>query len=284
MSTQTSPQILQRNLSSNGRYGITERKKAEIDSLTLQVQDAQYQVELYQSIVNSMNEKVAYFQNLLTVADNTRTQTFSNQNLVNQLVYNENVLLKNSAITFNEIEKAEAKTDVLAINIKITMDKLIYCVEVLNKLSIMVMRKKAVNPLISDDLINMLTTAGKDANNVISLALVALKSTFAAQASNMESKSAIELGYIQTQEMLKLLTDVTVNTGTDKKNTKNISLHALLNEAYENAKNNYAVIEQALTRATRQLNQAQRDLNKAQVNLTSLQSGLAAANAAALAS
>ncbi|KAF2517479.1 hypothetical protein E0W68_10935 [Flavobacterium salilacus subsp. salilacus] len=281
MSTQTSPQILQRNLSSNGRYGITERKKAEIDSLTLQVQDAQYQVELYQSIVNSMNEKVAYFQNLLTVADNTRTQTFSNQNLVNQLVYNENVLLKNSAITFNEIEKAEAKTDVLAINIKITMDKLIYCVEVLNKLSIMVMRKKAVNPLISDDLINMLTTAGKDANNVISLALVALKSTFAAQASNMESKSAIELGYIQTQDMLKLLTNVTVSTGTD---TKNISLHALLNEAYENAKNNYAVIEQALTRATRQLNQAQRDLNKAQVNLTSLQSGLAAANAAALAS
>ncbi len=284
MSTQTTPQILRRNLSSNGRYGITESKKAEIDSLTLQVQDTEYQVELYQSIVNAMAEKVAYFQNLLTVANDTRTQAFSNHKLVNQLLYGETVLLKNSKITFDEVEKAEAKTDVLAINIKITMDKLIYCVEVLNKLSIMVTRKKAVNPLISDELISMLATAGKDANNVISLALVALKSTFAAQASNMESKSAIELGYIQAQDMLKLLTDVTVSTGIGKNKTKNISLHSLLNEAYDNAKNNYEVIDQALTRATRQLNEAQRDLNKAQVNLTSLQSGLAAANAAALAS
>ena len=282
MSTQTSLQILQRNLSSNGRYGITERKKAEIDSLTLQVEDAKYQVDLYQSIVSSMTEKVAYFQNLLNIADNTRTQALSNQKLANQLVYNEGVLIKNSKITFNEIEKAEAKADVLAVNIKIMMDKLIYCVEVINKLSITVVRKKAVNPLISDELITMLATAGKDANNVIALALVALKSTFAAQASNMESKSAIELGYIQAQDMLKVLTNVTVNIGEDK--TKNISLHTLLNTAYEDAKSNYEVMSQAVTRATRHLNQAQKDLNKAQVNLTSLQSGLAAANAAALAS
>ena len=277
MSTQTSSQILQRSLQNKKRYGITESKKAEIDSLTLQVQDAQYQVDLFQSIVNAMTEKVSYFQNLLTIADNTRTQALSNQKLVNQLVYNEGVLVKNSEIAFNEIEKAELKADVLAINIKIMMDKLIYCVEVINKLSIIVVRKKAVNPLISDELITMLTTAGKDANNVISLALVALKSTFAAQASNMESKSAIELGYIQSQDMLKVLTNVMTNTG-------NVSLHSLLNTSYENAKSNYDLMEQAVTRATRHLNQAQKDLNKAQVSLTSLQAGLAAANAAALAS
>ncbi len=282
MSTQTSPQILQRNLSSNNRYGITERKKAEIDSLTLQVQDAEYQVELYQSIVNAMTEKTAYFQNLLNTADNTRTQALSNQKLVSQLAYNENILVKNSGIAFNEIEKAEAKTDVLAVNVKIVMDKLIYCVEVINKLSIIVTRKKAVNPLISDELITMLATAGKDANNVVSLALVALKSTFAAQASNMESKAAIELGYIQSQDMLKLLTDVNVNITKNK--TNNVSLFTLLNTAYEDAKNNYDVIEEALTRATRNLNAAQKDLNKAQVNLASLQAGLAAANAAAIAS
>ncbi|AXG74373.1 hypothetical protein DVK85_09070 [Flavobacterium arcticum] len=281
MSNQTSLQVLQRNLSSNNRYGITERKKSEIDSLALQVQDAEYQVELYQSIVSSMTEKANYFQKLLTIADNTRTQTLSNQKLVNQLVYNETVLVKNSNITFNEIEKAKAKTDVLAVNIKIMMDKLIYCVEVINKLSIIVTRKKAVNPLISDELITMLTTAGKDANNVVALALVALKSTFAAQASNMESKAAIELGYIQSQDMLKLLTNVSVSVG---KKTKNVSLFTLLNTAYEDAKNNYDIIEDALARATRHLNEAQRHLNKAQVNLTSLQSGLAAANAAALAS
>lgn len=284
MSIQTSLQALQRNLSSNKRYGITERKKAEIDSLTLQVQDAEYQVELYQSIVNSMTEKVAYFQNLLNIADNTRTQAHSNQKLVNQLMYSETVLVKNSNITFNEIEKAEAKMDVLAVNVKIVMDKLIYCVEVINKLSVIVTRKKATNPLISDELITMLATAGKDANNVVALALVALKSTFAAQASNMESKAAIELGYIQAQDMLELLTKVTVSTGTGKNKTKNVSLFTLLNTAYEDAKNNYEVMEDALTRATVHLNEAQSDLNKAQVNLTSLQSGLAAASAAALAS
>lgn len=282
MRTETLHRTLQRNLSSSKKYGITESKKAEIDSLALQVQDAQYQVELYQSIVSAMNEKSVYFQSLLTVADTTRAQALNNQNLVHQIVESEHELVKNNKVAFEEIEKAEEKTDALATNIKIMMDKLIYSVEIINKLTNIVIRKKAVNPLISDELVAMLGTAGKDANNVISLALVALKSTFAAQASTMETKSAVELSYIQAQDMLQLVTGAATGTGRNK--TKNISLQSLLQDAYTNAKTNYVITESALNRANTHLNEAKRELNASQVNLKSLQAGLAAANAAALAS
>ena len=264
------------------RYGITESKKAELDALSLQVIDAQYDVNKFQSIVTSLADKVNSFQGFLATAENTRTQAYNNKILMDQLLQNAIDLKNNSNIAFNEIVVADSKTKDLSTNIKMVIDKLIYSVDVLNKLSAIVTRKKALNPLISDELISVLATAGSDANNAIALTLIALKSTFAAQASNTESEAAIELAYTQSDDLYECL----IAAPDDDNNTgkKETSLDCLLHDAYTNAKENYHRMEKALAMSTKQLNDAKSDLNKAQIKLKSLQSGLAAANAAALAS
>jgi hypothetical protein len=267
-----------RALAISKRYGITENKKAELDALTLQVLDAQHDVEQYQSIVTSLTEKVANFQGFLAIAETTRSHTNSNRVLIEQMVQSALDLQNNSKIGFNEIVLADSKTKALAENIKIVIDKLIYSAEVIAKLSNIIIQRKALNPLISDELISMVGAAGKDANNAVALTLVALKSVFAAQASNMESEAAMSLEYTQTMALYKTITG---SGGTDKKVQ---SLESLLRKAYTDAKANYARIEKALTITVNQLNDAKAGLNKAQVKLKSLQAGLAAADAAALAS
>ncbi len=256
--------------------GVTEQKKAELDALVIKVLDAEQVVEQFQAIVNSLTEKSTVIQNFLTIDENNRSYTYNNKLLVNQMVQTANDLLNNSSIVIEEMSLATVNVKKLAPDVKKLIDKLIYASEIINKLSATIIRKKALNPLISDDLITMLGTAGKNANDAVAVTLIALQSTFAAQASNMETEMAIGLEFEQAKSFLTLL--------TFKPNKKEKSLTSYLNNAYTQAQNKYKQTEKASKIITQQLSDALAALNIAQVKLKSLQSGLAAANAAALAS
>jgi hypothetical protein len=274
-------------------YGITEKKKAELDNLLIQVIDAQHEVEQYQAIVTSLTQKSANFQGFLAVADSNRTQAGNNKTLIDNLVQNALDLKNNSDVAFDEMVLADAKTKELASKIKIVMDKLIYSAGVLNRLSNIIIRQKAMNPLISDELVSMVSTAGKDANNAVALTLVALQSTFAAEASNMEAESALALEYSQAIAFYQTLTGAVTLSSNAQANTEQkaenkqiaaASLKGLLYKAYHDAKSYYKRTDKACIIITKQLNEAVTALNTAQVKLKSLQAGLAAANAAAMAS
>ncbi len=276
------------------KYGITEKKKSEIDNLVLQVLDAQHEVDQFQAIVTSLAQKLNNFQGYLAVADNNRTLALNNKNMKDQLVQSAQDLQANSGIAFDEVTLANAKSKQLARLLKKVMDELIYCVDVVNKLSNLVISKKAVNPLISDELVTLVGIAGNDANNAVALTLVALKSTFAVQASNLEAEGAGALQYQQSISLYNALTfvihktsDIVIsrvpsNIPVIKKIPQSIS--TLLDTAYDNAKTTFEQMQKACNITTIQLSRATSALNKAQVQLRSLQSGLNAANAAALAS
>jgi hypothetical protein len=299
---------------SNGKYGVTERKKAELDALSLKVLDAQQQVNQFQSIVASLTTKLNNFQAQLAINDTNRAAALTNQTLVDQLVQSFLDLQNNSSIAFNEMAEADVVTNQLASSIKVVMNKLIYTADMINKLAANVARKKAMNPLISDELVSMLTTAGSDANNAVALTLVALQTAFAAQSSNTESQAATGLEYVQAMDVYQLITgtdqngsqlytytDPTGNTYTgtmhELENTTGLdpqlvhedaveidSLQYLLHQAYTSAKESYAETQLAIKLTSAELNQAQISLDAATVSLQSLQAGLAAGNAAALAS
>ncbi len=271
----TTPSTIQERMK---RYGITERKKTELDALTIQVINAQGNVSQYQAIVTSLTTKSTDFQTFLAIATKNKTQAYTNKVLVDQLVQSAMGLQSNSDIAFNEIVMANARTKSLTANVNDVMNKLIYSAEVINKLANLVIRKKALNPLISDELVSMISTAGTDANSAVAVTLIALQSTFTAQATVMESETTVALEYTQSIAFTKLL----IGDGRHKGSPK--SLQALFHQAYTVAKKNYTLIEKANLRTTKQLDEAKANLNKAQVKLKSLQSGLAAANAAALAS
>lgn len=259
------------------KYGVTERKKNELDALNIQILDAQGNVAQYQSIVNALTTKSNDLQGFLATATNNKTQAYNNKILNDQLVQSAADLESNSKIAFNEMIEANVMTKLLTTKINTVIGKLIYSAEVINKLANLIVRKKALNPLISDELVSMITIAGTDANNAVALTLVALQSAFVAHAIEMEAETTMGLEYTQSIGFTEMLTGYANADGP-------ASLQQLFYQAYADAKKNYALAEKANFTTAKQLNMAKATLNTAQVKLKSLQSGLAAANAAALAS
>ncbi len=267
------------------RYGITEKKKAELDFLKNQVIDATATVQQQQIIVNSLNEKSTKYQGYLLVSESNRSHALSNKNLIDQVIQNAYELGYNSNNAFSKTIISTEKATKVTENISELINKLIYSVEIINKLSNLVIRKKALNPLISDDLISRINTAGTDANNAVSLTLIALKSTLAAEASVLESEAAITLENKQAAKLYVTLTDEkSIDAPLTLKPVSDFSIRALLYNAYKNAQIAYEKANSANDETARQLSIATGNLGKAQVRLQSLQSSLAAATAAAYAS
>lgn len=264
------------------KYGVTEQKKSELDRLLIETLDAQSEVEQLQAIVTALSEKSSKFTAFLNTADANRTQALSNQNLLDDVLQNALDLLNNSEVALEEAGLAEVGVKQVAVEIKDVMDKLIYSAEVINRLGILVVRKKAVNPLISDELVSMITKAGTDANNAVALTLVALKSTFASQASGGEAEAAVTLEYTQAKALFFTISGQSEIDGP-KVNT-NANIEDMLENAYNISKTNYLLAQEANNDASSQLKNATAKLKKAQIKLKSLQSGYAAATAAALAS
>lgn len=269
------------NLFNSGKYGVTERKKAELDQLSNEVLDAQYSADQLQAVVTSLTDKSARFATFLASAEQDKQQALNNKNMLEALVQSAHDLKSNSKIAFTNVVLADAQTKDVAIGMKKVTDRLIYSAEVIDKLSNLIVRNKAANPLISNDLVSIITQAGKDANNAVALTLVALNSTFASQASSLEAEATSALEYIQSMKLYEILTG-TDNEGKDRH--KKTCLETLVVNAYNNANTAYETALQANIDTLKQLNAATSDLTKAQIKLKSLQSGLAAANAAAFAS
>lgn len=296
-----------------GKYGITEKKKSELDSLTNQVLYAQDKVEQLQAVVNSLTTKSQLLQSQLVIEQSNKTVALSNKELLDQVVDNVVDLLMNSQIAFDKVVYSDSKIKEVSKSIKNVMNKLIYSAEVINKLSNLIIRKKALNPLISDELITMITDAGTDANNAVALTLTALNSVFVSQATTVESEGAMSLEYLHAIKLYEFITGEDLSSVSDddittkeiniiekiRINKKTIivieeetiveepekaSIKELIYKAYNRASLRYKQILIASNDSLKQLSEAETELSKETINLNSLESGLAAANAAALAS
>lgn len=264
------------------KYGVTEKKKAELDALTAQVLNTQNQVEQLQAVVNSLQAKTNRFQDDLNLAKQNKATASANKLDLVSITQSVTDLLASSNIAFDQMVLADTSAKKLAAQMNEVINKLIYSAELINKLGNLIVRKKALNPLISNDLVSMIATAGNDANNAVALALVALKSTFTAQATSIESEATAAL---ELTNAIKLLEIITGKNAQGKPSTRiSQCLTELIDEAHTQAFKKSVQAEKALQEVTEQLNAAKAQLSKTQVKLNSLQTGLAAANAAALAS
>lgn len=259
------------------KYGVTESKKRTLDSLTIQVLNATDEVSQLQAIVTSLTNKLTTYQGFLTQADANQTQAKNNVILMDGVIKNALNLKDISKVALNEVVSANDKTKEVAQNTTIVINRLIYTAEMINKLAGLITRKKAQNPLISDQLITLINKAGTNANNAVALTLVALNSTFTAQSTNKDVLNTAALENVQSGKLYDKL------TSDNKTNSPNASLKTLLNNAYKIAVTEFNKLQKAYDETLKQLNIKTAELNKAQINLKSLQAGLAAANAAALA-
>lgn len=295
------------------KYGITEKKKSEIDALTNQVLYAQEDVEQLQAIVNSLTAKTQALQTQLAAVQANKDIALSNKELLETVVDNVIDLLINSQTTFDKVVYSDARIKVVSESISDVMNKLIYSAEVVNKLSNLIIRKKAQNPLISDELVTMVTNAGKDANNAVALTLTALNSVFVSQSTTIQSEGTMSLEFLYAIKLYEFITGEDLSTLAEEETPDKIlsliekirlnkkttllieietivqdkqkaSIKELINKAYNIAVLRYNQVLIANNDAIKQLSEAEAALNKETVKLNSLQAGLSAANAAALAS
>jgi exonuclease VII small subunit len=301
--------ILQEITRRPDKYGVTEKKKAELDALASEVLYAEDDVKQLQAIVTSLTQKTTELEASLEVEKVNKITALNNKELLDQIVDSVIDLLINSKVNFDDIGSSDKKIKRVALNIDVVINKLIYSAEVVNKLSNLIIRKKTQNPLISDELVTMALESGKNANNAVALTLTALNSVFASQATTIESEGTMSLQLLQAIRLFQFITGVDMSTVfKDDKSVLIVKLQAykrkkiiveetsiellpkkgnikeLIYMAYGRALLQYNQTLKASRNAQDQLGEAESNLSTGSIKLNSLESGLAAETAAALAS
>ena len=271
--------------------GIADKKQAEIDSLTNQVIVAQFSVIEKEVIVHSLIAKSTQFTTYLTQADANQATALSNLNLSTDALANVKSLVATLVQVQKQTSLAQSGASNVAAQVSVLIDKLIFTIEIIDKLGLLLTKQKAINPLIPDSLISFMVKANKDASNAIALTLTALQSCYAAEASLLASQNTIDLGSKQSNELLvrmvsnynqrmqppnNLLAVVGFTSDCD-------GIMALLQRAYKTARISYDDALWSNNSVTTQLNFAQGELAGAITASNSYKASLAAATAAAYA-
>ncbi|WP_105170022.1 hypothetical protein [Pseudoalteromonas sp. T1lg23B] len=253
--------------------GVAQNKNADIQALTTQVTDAQYTVNELTNVVTSLTSKQAYFANLLTLASSKQASALQHFSQSKTLMAD----LKETSNYVKIVEKqigTESNTDSLSGKLNETaqymagvVDKLIFSVDIIEKLLDFVNRRKAVNQVIPDDLITYLNNAVTESNNAVSLTLTALESCYASITPVQEIE---EISELEVKQMVSLL-------------ALTATLTQALGDSYKTSETSYQNALVASNMANQQLEDAQAQLAEAQANLASLNAGLEAAKAAAFA-
>ncbi|MES1181289.1 MAG: hypothetical protein ABUL44_00695 [Flavobacterium sp.] len=265
------------------KYGITEKKAAELAALSIEVDQARHQVEQLQAIVSSQNERSASFKVMQSAAEADCNIALNNKGAAEKLVQNVFDLHNELQVWLEEMNLANAKTETLSEQVNVCINKLIYAATLFNKLANMIVRKKELNPLIPGELISLLNEVGKDADNAVALTMVAFKVSLAAQVVNLQSQFEFSFAYNLSSDLYNAI------CGNEylHNNASGLSGTLLINamdEVFENTKLLYEKSINASESINQQLVRSISALNNANTKLSSLQAGLAAGNAAAMAS
>ena len=276
------------------KYDITEAKKADLDALARQVLFAQVEVEHQQAIVEALMQKAANFSAFCDTWESNKNKALDNMNFAKTVESMALDLENESKIAFKKMMSADKSIQEVSLQVSSVMNKLIYSAEVMNKLAATVIRQKELNPLISDELISLIGKAGEDANNAVALCLVALESCYASLSSSFTAEATSSLEYKKSVRLYELISGKKLSN-SDFESNKSIEeaifhmgnklpITALLEKAYAESEALFNFATQISEDANAELDHAQNNLNRAQIKLQSLQAGLAAAQAAALAS
>ncbi|MCO7188546.1 MULTISPECIES: hypothetical protein [unclassified Pseudoalteromonas] len=252
---------------------VSQNKNADIQALTSQVTQAQYTVDELSNVVSSLTEKKAYFANLLLLASNKQASALAHLNQAKTLQSDlgetsRYINLVSAQIgTDSTADSVSFKLQETSTHMSKLINKLIFSVDIIEKLEDFVNRRKAVNQIIPDELITYLSNATTESNNAIALTLTALQSCYSTITPVTEIS---EVSALQVQQVQGLTADVD-------------SLSQMMLKSYQSAVKGYHNALEASDMANQQLEDAKINLSEAKASLASLQAGLDAAKAAAFA-
>ncbi len=264
---------------------IAASKKADLSKLSMQVKEANNSVHEKQAIVTALSLKASQFNIFLTEADADKAKALANLGMAQDVAASVASLASSSKEADHQTTKALSKSQDTSKQIAAMVPKLVFSVEIIDKLSNLLNRQKASNPLIPDLLMSYLAKANTDANNAVAATLTALQSCYAAEATLQE---AANITTLENQQVATLKQQIEQSSQPAQGSAQEpaqalLGILPLLKNAYDTALKNYQSALDDNNSVTKQLAHAQTDLAAATTQLSSLQAGLAAATAAAYA-
>lgn len=272
-------------------YGVVIKKNADIKHLTEQVALAQNRVAEQQAIVDSLQAKSSFFTTQLALATTNKASTLVNYNLARDAVISVNGLASNLGMARKQIGQAVEGAADVSERMANLIGKLIFSVEIVTKVTQLINKQKALNPLLPDSLVAFMSKATSDANNAVALTLTALQSCYAAESTLLESGAVIDVtdrqAHALKERMESGIDPLSATSGTRRSaadlTASDAGILLLLKQAYDNAVTAYNDALADSDNVAAQLSYAQTQSALASMKLGSVQAGLKAATAAAYA-
>lgn len=262
--------------------GVSVNKKADLDALTRQITVATAAVADWQNVVTALTAKSTQFAGYLANADANRNAALTNLNLMRDAAGSSVQLQQTSELAQKQTNRAVDKIGLASAQVADLIYKLIFSCELVDKLAQLVNKQKLINPTIPDDLIKYLGKATADANTAMAATLTAMSSCYAAEATGLESKEAMQLIVKQIQNLYAQVM-ASAPAAQNKKQETPTDLMSMFEYNYQTALTDYQSALTANTAVSQQLAHAQLSLSNATSVLNSVKLGLAAATAAAFA-
>ncbi len=201
----------------------TKKSKAsdKLNSFIKEVQNTKEEIDLLEATVSDLSKKAVWMQH-----KQIRTRTYGNsileyRNNLLQIIETVNDLMTNESILRLEVIAANKKINQLTKVVDELLKKLLFTMELVNKLSSTIIRKKALNPLISDDLLRSVSIIAENSSLAVDVSLLALQYTFNTLSASNELVAITKQTQLHLSTYYRLLAD-------DKK--KQMSLSYLINQ------------------------------------------------------
>ena len=254
---------------------VTANKTAVIANLELQVKSQTTIVAQAEAKYNSYQSKLAEFNSLLSEAEADLSTAQANHN--QYMTVEGNTLGTNQAAeTSSEVSQT---TYALSKKLLEEWNQVGYLAlksaTQIAEVTDYIQKRKAANPLISNDLVNDAVTANKNAATTVKLVINALNDAMDAMTSASEASRSTDLTMLYSEMGVNLTTGNTA-TGTDV----STALKTLIANALTAAQDNVTAYQNAVNTVTAQTSQAKQEYDEANDQLEAYQSALAAAQVA----
>lgn len=188
------------------KYAIDKKKQATLDGLKANVLRAQYKVDQLQAIVASLNEKQTVFNTNMANAEVDQETANSNLGIVKEVVSGIREMVLKTVKVETQTRIANRDTKKAAAELSGIAKQLIFCMELIDKLNLLITRKQGTRVVISHEMISTIASAVNDANGALAATLTALDNCYTAASTGIESVRTTTLEYKQALKLFGVVT------------------------------------------------------------------------------
>ena len=250
----------------------TAQKSNKIEFLRRQVKRASTQVAMANAKYESCLAKANVFMDLYAEAESNRTAAINYWELFLKVKSSLDTGRQTSDVSKLKAVNIQHEAEQLIIHWqKVTKDT-IKAAKAIQLSADYIQKKKAVNPLISNDLVSDAVAASKKAEKAVEVVIDALTDSLTTLSSSTGAKNDTELTNVYIDRMVSILLEK--GQGFDE------SLEASLKKGLEEAKQHAAQALLATENANKEMNIAKDELSQATAALATWEAALAAAETA----